>query len=644
MISSRTLRWLGGAVLAGLLVVAVLQAPSQLLADSIRAWPLVSLALVLGGGVVLFGVFRHQERVRSQLTRLGEEVRHLNKNGDRSRRLTVEGRGEAAELATSFNKLLDALEDAQQYLQRECAETQALRRATARISEFFHAFPVPHGICELNTGRFVEASDGLLALLGYARNEVVGRTDLDLQVWAEPHARASWWDLVKEKGSVRDVECQLCMKSGEQCHVALSAETLVFDGEACVLVTVHDLTERLTRELRVRQMQKMDAMGRLAAGFAHDFNNILCIVQGYTNLLLSDSRLEGQQQGFLKQVGQAAERGAHLTRQLLVFGRKQMMKPHTVDLNQVLHGLSNMLLRVLGEDVALKFNFAAIVPPVQVDTGMLEQLIMNLAMNARDAMSQGGQLTISTSARTIDQGYVRRLPEAREGAFACLTVSDTGQGMDPAALGRLFEPFFSTKDVGKGTGLGLATVYGIVKQHHGWIDVASQPGKGTSFQIFLPACQIRAESPVPQPTSAPQTGGHEKILAVEDEPALLALMQSVLQSLGYEVISATNGVNALRVWEEHQGRVDLLVTDIVMPEGMTGRELAEKLRIRRPALKVIYTSGYSADLVGVTTEELVEGMNFIQKPYRPNSLAQTVRNCLDANAASESHDGQQAAA
>ena len=409
---------------------------------------------------------------------------------------------------------------------------------------------------------------------------------------------------------------------------ALSAQ--VSDLSAQLSRAKHDLTERLSHEAHLRQSQKLEAVGQLATGFAHDFNNILAIIQGYTSLVLAEQNLNPHCNKALKEVSTAAERAANLTRQLLTFSRKQIMQPKTLDLNLVMHGLANMLQRLLKENTNLKFSLSPQVPLVHADTGMVEQILVNLAANASDAMPNGGELVLTTALVEMDDQYLRKNPDARAGRFARIAVSDTGCGMDPATLSRIFEPFFTTKDVGQGPGLGLATVYGIVKQHNGWIEVLSKPGEGTSFHIFFPESTKTAEPSSVKPAAA-VPGGREMILLVEDEPGLRVLVQGILQRYGYGVLNASNGIEALDVWKQHKHEVDLLLTDMVMPEGMSGRQLADKIWEETPSLKVIFTSGYSVDLLGDKTGELKEGLNFLQKPYRPQSLAQTVRNCLDSS-------------
>jgi PAS domain S-box-containing protein len=503
------------------------------------------------------------------------------------------------------------------------------------VRKAFAAFPVGLGVCTLNDGRFLEANEFFLRLTGLAREELLGHTDAELGIWPDVAARERWRGEVAAKGVARDFECRLRSKAGDLRDTLVSAELVELGGAPCVLFAAYDMTERLHQEVQLRQAQKMEAVGQLATGFAHGFNNILAIVQGYTSLVLSSPGLDPQTVRALTEVTKAAERAANLTRQLLTLSRKQRMQPKVVDLNQVVKGMASMLQHLLGDKVEFKLNFLPDTLPLKADPGMLEQLLVNLAANARDAMPQGGLFAVTTAAVEIDEPYARVKPGARVGSFACLMVSDSGCGMSPETLNRLFEPFFTTKAVGQGVGLGLSTVYGIVKQHRGWTEVTSHPGQGTTFKVFLPADEAVAAARKAVAASAPAAAAlpaRDRILVVEDEPALRMMVEDVLRRSGYEVLTANDGVDAQQVWQREQGRFDLLLTDMAMPEGITGRQLAALLRRDKPGLKVIYSSGYSVDMLGDEGEPLVEGRNFLQKPYRLNSLAETVRQCLRSTA------------
>ena len=361
---------------------------------------------------------------------------------------------------------------------------------------------------------------------------------------------------------------------------------------------------------------------------AHDFNNILTVVQGHANLLLDSFDEASPHSKALKQICLSAEKAGNLIRQLLMFSRKQVMQPRATDLNEVLHNINGMLQRMMGEDVAVEVIEHNGLPSVYGDTGMMEQVVMNLAVNARESMPRGGKFILATTVQGFDEQSVVLNPEARPGEFVCLTVCDTGCGMDPITLNRIFEPFFTTKETGKGTGLGLATVYGIIKQHQGWIEVDSSVGAGTTFRMYFPTSQ-RAVTPSAAPGGEKKVrGGAETILVVEDEDALRELVTEILEIYGYRVVAAESGVAALRVWDKHRDDIDLLLTDMVMPEGISGRDLAERLTLMDPELKVIYTSGYSPGMAGKDLA-LLEDCNFLPKPYPPTRLAEVVRASLD---------------
>ena len=389
-----------------------------------------------------------------------------------------------------------------------------------------------------------------------------------------------------------------------------------------------DITERVNLEAQLRQSQKMESIGQLAAGVAHDFNNILTLIQGYAGLLLAEPNLTQDTAESLQEISAASERAANLTRQLLVFSRKQLVQLEDLDLNAVISEVSRLLRRALREDITLHFNYAPDVPKMKADSGMIEQVLMNLVVNARDAMPNGGRITVGTSSVQITEQHVRANPEARVGKFVCLRVSDTGSGIPPEYLTKIFEPFFTTKEVGKGTGLGLATVYGIAKQHGGWVEVLSRINEGTTFRLFFPASETPAAVPQQQPELLPVSKGTGTVFVVEDEPELRALVREILQHHGYQVLEAGSGPEALPVWQRHSNNIDLLLTDLVMPGNMTGRELADKLRQQKPELKVIYTSGYSVDVLG---KDFVfkPGLNFLPKPYQPVMLIKMVRDTLD---------------
>jgi PAS domain S-box-containing protein len=396
-----------------------------------------------------------------------------------------------------------------------------------------------------------------------------------------------------------------------------------------VHVYAGDITERVLLEEQLRHAQKMEAIGRLAGGVAHDFNNILTAVLLQTEMLQVAPGLPETVRKGLGQIRASAERAANLTRQLLLFSRRQVLQPRDLDLNRVVGSLAEMIGRLIGEDVHLMLRLHPEPLPTRADAGMLDQVLMNLVVNARDAMPSGGSLLIETYARELTAAEAATLPDAAPGPYVGLRVRDTGCGISPEILPHIFEPFFTTKEPGKGTGLGLATVYSIVRQHDGFLQVASEPGRGATFEVCLPARARAGNHAAPGPASAPPRGRAETILLVEDEPAVRALMRQTLERHDYRVLEATHGREALRLWEEHRAAVDLLLTDVVMPEGLGGRELAQRLRASKPGLKVVFISGYSAESGGLGPGLRPGEGAFIQKPCPPERLLEIVRHSLD---------------
>ena len=397
------------------------------------------------------------------------------------------------------------------------------------------------------------------------------------------------------------------------------------DALAKLQAEIHD---RENAQEALRQSQKLQAVGQLAAGVAHDFNNLLTVIKGNTSLLEFNGQLSAEDHGFIKELHEACGRAAGLVHQLLAFSRKQIIQLKSLDLNELVAGDAKMLNRLLGEQIVLQCTFATTPVMVRADRGMMDQIIVNLAVNAHDAMPGGGRLQISTGFATVDAARQAKNAEARPGEFCTLTVTDTGCGMDAATQARIFEPFFTTKEVGQGTGLGLATVYGIIKQHEGWIECTSAPGVGTTFQVFLPLLPTSAIAPSTPVEDETAVRGTETLLLVEDEAAVREINRRALARLGYHVLVAGSGPEALPIWRTHRGEVSLLVTDIVMPGGMSGLELAERIHQDQATLPVIYTSGYSTDLFeGKAVLHI--GQNYLPKPYSLPALAKAVRAALD---------------
>jgi signal transduction histidine kinase/ActR/RegA family two-component response regulator len=394
--------------------------------------------------------------------------------------------------------------------------------------------------------------------------------------------------------------------------------------------TFRDVSKSRKLEEQVRQSQKMEAIGQLAGGVAHDFNNILGVILMQSEMLKGEAGVSLGQLGWANDIGRAAQRGADLTRQLLLFSRRQVPQERDLDLNEVVSNLTRMLGRIIGEDIHLQLKYEPRPLLIRADAGMVDQVLTNLVINSRDAMPKGGSLVIETASVELDELAVSQCPQARAGTFACLSVSDTGSGIPPEILPRIFEPFFTTKDVGRGTGLGLATVFGIVQQHSGWINVYSQLHHGTTFRVYFPCLARGTVGLTPAPPPATLRGGTETILLVEDDASLRAVVRAALARLGYHVLEAPTGTSALEVWKQHHHKIRLLLTDLLMPEGLNGKELAQRLLEDNPNLKVLYTSGYTADIAGKEFP-LQEGVNFLAKPFAIHRLAQTLRDCLEKN-------------
>jgi PAS domain S-box-containing protein len=489
----------------------------------------------------------------------------------------------------------------------------------------------PYGICRCDAaGQLLDVNPALLTMLGYSSPR-----DLVGQHLGELHADTHQWfelaDYLHSSAPFNGLIADWKRKDGVNTVVRVSGRA-VSDGETGTAFELfaEDVTERRALEQQLRQSQKMEAVGRLAGGIAHDFNNLLMVISGYSEFLLERLGPDPTLRGPAQEISVAAQRASSLTRQLLAFSRKQMLAPKILDLNEVVTENLKMLTRVIGEDIDLVMVPAASLGAVRADAGQIDQVIMNLAVNARDAMPSGGKLIIETSNVSLDEEYSRFHAPLRPGDYVMLSISDTGMGMDSETQSHIFEPFFTTKGL-KGTGLGLSTVYGIVKQSGGYIWVFSEPGKGTTFKVYLPRVAERAESPamVVSPAEGAATEpGTETILLVEDEANLRYLARQFLEKQGYRVIDAADGALAMQIAVAHEGLIHLLLTDVIMP-GMNGRELAQRISEIRPNTKVLYMSGYTENVIG-HNGTLDAGVRLLQKPFTLRELKSKVREVLDS--------------
>jgi two-component system cell cycle sensor histidine kinase/response regulator CckA len=472
-------------------------------------------------------------------------------------------------------------------------------------------------------------------ILGYTADEL-RRTPSFEQV--HPEDRSQLQEAAREAflgGPGRRIEYRMRHKDGTWLTLESTASPVrSAAGQVDRLVIVNrDITRRKRLEEQFQQAQKMEAIGRLSGGIAHDFNNLLGVIIGYAELLQEGLRIDNPLRRSADEVLAAGRRAASLTRQLLAFSRQQVLELKVLDLNVVVLNMESMLRRLIGEDIDLSSGLEGTLGMVKADQGQLEQVIMNLAVNARDAMPSGGKLIIETANIVMDEAFVKRYPyPVLPGLYVRLTVSDTGVGMDPDIRTRIFEPFFTTKEKGQGTGLGLSMAYGVVKQSGGYIDVYSEPGMGTTFKIYLPRVDEAIVPGGKEPALASSLRGHETILLVEDEAALRILTRNLLELCGYKVLDAKNGAEAMDISQAHGDAIDLLLTDIVMP-GMNGRTLADQLIQLRPRIAVVFMSGYTGQAVGARGI-LDPGSNFLQKPFTRDELARKVREALDGRSKS----------
>jgi two-component system, cell cycle sensor histidine kinase and response regulator CckA len=514
---------------------------------------------------------------------------------------------------------------------------EALRETEERYRLLFDSNPLPMWVYDRDTLQFLAVNKAAINHYGYSRDEFLFMTIKDIRSAEEVQTlvdkisnengfnSAGTWKHRKKDGSVIDVE--------------IISHPLLFGGRNAKLVLANDVTERShaenalrETEEQLRQAQKLEGVGHLAGGIAHDFNNLLTVINGFCALAMRDLNSEDPLLANLEEIKKAGDRATSLTRQLLAFSRRQVLQPKVLNLDEVVTDMEKMLRRIIGEHIDLRAGLEPTLGNVNADPGQIEQIILNLVVNARDSMPEGGKLTLETDNVYLDEEYVKNHVGAQAGPHVMLAVTDTGHGMDQQTLSRIFEPFFTTKELGKGTGLGLSTVYGIVKQSGGNIWVYSEPGRGTTFKIYLPRVDDAADEYKRTVQEAKLAGGTETILLVEDEEMLRKFARQTLKGYGYHILEASGGDEAIAISRQYEREIQLLLTDVIMP-GMNGRELSSRLLKTWPKLRVLFMSGYTDDAI-VHQGVLDESANFIQKPFPPDSLAQKVRAVLD-----QSRDG-----
>jgi PAS domain S-box-containing protein len=506
----------------------------------------------------------------------------------------------------------------------ERAARDAAEKATVRYRLMFDNSPLPKWMYDVETFRFLDVNEAAVREYGYSRDEFLAMTLMDLRPPAEvplrPEAERGQTDMTKFRTR------RLRKKSGEIIEAEITSHPLTLGDRACRLAVGRDVTERLRLEQQLRHAQKMEAVGRLAGGVAHDFNNIPSVILSYGEALLAEMNPAEPMRKDVEEIRKAGKRAADLTRQLLVFSRQQLLAPKILDLNDVLASMNRMLQRILGADVDLVSLPTQPLGRVRVDPSSMEQVIMNLVVNARDAMPTGGKLTMETANVILDEAYARNHLGVTPGPHVMLAVTDTGVGIDDVTLGRIFEPFFTTKESGKGTGLGLSTVFGIVQQSRGSVWVYSEVGRGTTFKVYLPRVDAAVE--LARSVEPPATlRGTETILLVEDDDQVRAVALGILRKHGYHVIEARHAGEALLHSEQYPGTIHLLLSDVVMPQ-MSGPELAKRLASTRPDMKVLCMSGYTDDSI-VRHGVLEAHFAYLQKPITPETLTTRVREVLD---------------
>jgi hypothetical protein len=580
-------------------------------------------ALIAGGVLCVSFLLAHwvasrlQGAITGPVQRLAATAEAVSAGRDYGVRAVVRSRDELGQLTVGINHMLDEIQ----------RRDQALQASEEKYRLLFDANPNPMWVFDPETLAFLAVNQAAVRLYGYSLDEFLGMTIKDIRPPDEVPALLERLQDPASGVSRSDGPWKHRRKDGSCLDVEISSSAIVFGGTAARLILATDVSDKRKLEAQLVQAQKMEAIGRLAGGVAHDFNNLLGVITGYSELLEKNLEAEGAGRQRLEQIQKAAQRAAALTRQLLAFSRKEVIQPRVLDLNEVVADVEKMLQRLIGEDVHLVTKLGQDLGRVQADRGQVDQILMNLAVNARDAMPDGGNLWIETSNATLDAAYLRTHADVHPGPYVMLAVSDAGHGMDAETVSRVFEPFFTTKGEGKGTGLGLATVFGIAKQSGGHVSVYSEPGRGTTFRVYLPRVDARdADGEAPTEVSAPPIGT-ETVLLVEDSDSLRPMIHEILAAAGYDVLDSADPLEAVGRAGAHHGSLDLVLTDVIMP-GMSGPDLVRAVQATRPSVKVLFMSGYTSDAIG-RQGVLDPGVRLLQKPFTTDALLASVRSALD---------------
>jgi len=616
--SDRLVLWRAVEFDHGIVGTVLIESDLTAVTARLERYALIALGVLLVSFLAAHWVASRLHRsITGPVQHLAATADDVSTRRDYSVRAVVQGRDELGHLTLAFNHMLDEIEE----------RDAALHASEEKYKILFDANPNPMWVYDPRTLAFLAVNQAVVRVYGYSRDEFLAMTIKEIRPPEEVPVL-----LEQLKGPLEDVSRSDGLwrhrkKDGSTLDMEIVASTILFGGVPARLVMATDVSEKKKLESQLLQAQKMEAIGRLAGGVAHDFNNILGVITGYSEMLEMNLPAEGPGHGRLEQIKKAAARAAALTRQLLAFSRKEVIQPRVLDLNEVVADVEKMLHRLIGEDVQLVTKLGKDLGRVQADRGQVDQIILNLAVNARDAMPQGGDLWIETSNAELDDAYLRTHADVLPGSYVLLSVSDTGHGMDAETASHVFEPFFTTKPEGKGTGLGLATVFGIAKQSGGHVSVYSELGRGTTFRVYLPRVDREASTSDVDVVSAPPPRGTETVLLVEDAEALRPMIHEILEAAGYSVLGSSDPEEALLRAASYDGALDLVLTDVVMPH-MSGPDLVKVIHATRPRVKVLYMSGYTNDAIG--KQGVIEpGMHFLQKPFTSEALLGSVRKALD---------------